>query len=156
MDVSRLEADACAATGLLHLRLSHLRLWRATPRFNVGLTCPRSCAYREVNSERVESIEPDKGDQFETRIGTIVGEGEEGGGDREEESREEGWERADLILERASSSFYTRWFYIRPLSCYRASPYGCVGRAFTVSPERSNTRGRANTSENLGCRAPLW
>ena len=34
---------------------------------------------REVNSERVESIEPDKGDQFETRIGAIVGEGEEGG-----------------------------------------------------------------------------
>lgn len=31
-----------------------------------------------------------------------------------------GQERADLILERASSSFYTRWFYIRPLSCYRA------------------------------------
>lgn len=79
-----------------------------------------------------------------------------------------GRERADLILERASSSFYTRWFYIRPLSCYRASPYGCVVlvlvlivvvvvRVFAASTGRPNTRGRANTSQVLegnGARDP--
>ena len=145
-------------------------------RLNVDSSCPRSCAYREVNSERRNANakswssrikgpirDADRGDRRRRRRGWRLREDGRKERSLEVESREEssgGWERADLILERASSSFYTRWFYIRPLSCYRASPYGCVGRAFTVSSERPNTRGRANTSEILDAARrstiPLW